>query len=92
MILFSDKAVADIERLREFLYSKNPEAAKRAMRAIWKALERVESFPGLGSPTTDPLIRQIVVAFGSRAYVARYTVLPDGAIFVTRVWHGRELR
>jgi urease accessory protein UreF len=33
MIFFSPEVVSDIERVREFLDVKNPEAAKRALRA-----------------------------------------------------------
>ena len=63
------------------------------MRAIWTALERVEQFPEIGHPTNDQRIRQILVRFGKRAYVVRYRVLrPGEAIFVTRMWHSRELR
>jgi plasmid stabilization system protein ParE len=63
------------------------------VRAIWTALERVEDVPEIGHPTTDPRVRQIVVGFGRRGYVVRYRILPpDGAVFVTRLWHGREAR
>lgn len=93
MILFSSEAVSDIERVRSFLQPRNPDAALRAVRAIWRALEQVEAFPEIGQPTKDPAIRQIRVRFGRRGYVVRYRVLAsDEAVFVTRVWHGRERR
>jgi plasmid stabilization system protein ParE len=93
MILFSSDAISDIERVRNFLEVRNPQAAVRAMRAIWVALGRVESAPYLGKATDDRGIRQIVVDFGRRGYIVRYRVLPpDDAIFVTRIWHGREKR
>jgi toxin ParE1/3/4 len=93
MILFSSEADSDVLRLRKFLETQNPDAARRAMRAIWTALQRVEQFPELGQPTDDPIIRQVIVRFGRRGYVVRYRILPaDGAIFVTRIWHGREAR
>jgi toxin ParE1/3/4 len=93
MILFSSDALSDIERVRSFLELRNPQAASRAIRAIWTALERLESTPHLGQPTKDRDIRQIVVRFGRRGYIVRYRVLsPDDAILVTRVWHGREAR
>ena len=63
------------------------------MRAIWAVLGRVETMPHIGKPTKDRNIRQIVVRFGRRGYIVRYRVLPpDDAIFVTRIWHGREAR
>ena len=93
MILLSPDAVLDVERVRGFLDRQNPDAAKRALAAIWRALEQVQVFPKMGTPTADIDIRQIVVHFGSSGYIVRYTVLPEsGDILVTRLWHGREAR
>lgn len=93
MIHFSPDAAADIERVREFLDINNPEAAKRALRTIFAALERVEEFPDLGRPTEDSDIRQIVIPFGAAGYIVRYTLLPErGDFLVLRLWHGREAR
>lgn len=93
MITLSPDAVLDVERVRTFLEEKNPDAAKQALAAIWAALYKLEVFPGLGRPTDDPGIRQIVVHFGSAGYIVRYSArLPSPDIFVTRIWHGRETR
>ena len=93
MILLSFDAVLDVERVRNFLEGRNPGAARRALAAIWRALEQVQAFPDLGAVTADADIRQIVVRFGSSGYIVRYAVLPDtGDILVTRLWHGREAR
>lgn len=93
MIVFSPDAADDLERVREFLDIDNPEAAKRALRAIFAVLEHVEEFPDLGRPTEDADIRQIVVPFDAAGYVLRYTILPaDGDVLVLRLWHGREAR
>lgn len=95
MILLSPDAAEDVERLRAFLERDNPNAAKRALAAIWTALERVQDFPGLGMPTEDPDIRQIVVRFGAYGYIARYAASAAGhdiLVVVTRIWQGRETR
>ena len=93
MILLSPDAVEDVERLRSFLDQKNPDAARRALAAIWKAIDRLEELPGLGMPTENAEIRQIVVRFGSSGYIVRYAAPPEGEnILITRIWHGREAR
>ncbi|MDO8875718.1 MAG: type II toxin-antitoxin system RelE/ParE family toxin [Pseudolabrys sp.] len=93
MIHLSREAADDVVRVREFLAGKNPDAAKRALAEIFAALEKVHVFPGLGKPTEDPHIRQIVVPFGSAGYFVRYTVRPDsGNVLALRIWHGREAR
>jgi plasmid stabilization system protein ParE len=93
MILFSSDAVLDVDRLRNFLEARNPEAAKRALRKIWRALELAEHLPDLGRATEDPDIRQLTVPFGGGAYIVRYRNFPDKqTVFVTRLWHSREQR
>jgi plasmid stabilization system protein ParE len=93
MILFSPKAVEDVERLRVFLDRNNPDAARRALASIWAAIDRLQEFPDLGMPTPDADIRQIVVRFGGSGYIIRYSALPDERhILITRIWHGREAR
>ena len=92
MILFSSEALSDMERVREFLHVKNPDAAARAVRAIWAALERVQHFPKIGKPIGDGRVRQIIVRFGRRGYIVRYMIRSNGVIFVTRIWHGLEVR
>jgi plasmid stabilization system protein ParE len=89
MILLSSEATSDIERVREFLHIKNPDAA---VRAIWAALERVEHFPNIGKTIGDCRIRQVIVRFGRRGYIVRYRIQANDVIFVTRIWHGREER
>ena len=93
MILLSTDAADDVDRLRTFLDRANPGAAKRALTAIWMALERLQEFPALGAPTGDAEIRQMKIKFGSYGYIARYRANPEtGDILITRIWHGREAR
>jgi len=76
-----------------FLDQKNPDAARRALAAIWTAIDRLTEFPDLGMPTEDSDIHQIVVRFGSSGYIVRYAALSgDENILITRIWHGREAR
>jgi plasmid stabilization system protein ParE len=93
VILLSSEAVSDVERVRSFLERLNPDAAKRALKRIWDALEMVEKLPSLRRPTEHPEIRQIVVLFGSSGYIVRYKFLHEqSTLLVTRIWHSREAR
>ena len=93
MIVFTSEAISDVQRLYDFLRSDNPQAAARAMTAIWSKLQLVEFMPGLGHRTKSSRIRQVLVQFGKRGYVARYTIREsDGALIVLRIWHSREAR
>lgn len=91
MIVFAPEAISDAQRLYEFLVPDNPDAASRAMTAIWNKLQLVETMPGLGYQTGAARIRQVRIQFGKRGHVARYTIREsDGALVVLRLWHGRE--
>jgi plasmid stabilization system protein ParE len=93
MIVLSPDAIEDIERLRSFLEQKSPDAARRAMAAIFAAIERLTEFPNLGMSTGDADIRQIVIRFGASGYIVRYAVFAESKdILITRIWHGRETR
>jgi len=89
MILLSRDAIDDVERLRTFLDHANPGAARRALALIWTAIERLQDFPALGTPTENPDIRQTVIRFGASGYIIRYAILHETAdVLITRVWHG----
>jgi plasmid stabilization system protein ParE len=93
MIVLSPDAVEDIERLRNFLEIKSPDAAQRAMATIFAGIEQLTEFTALGMSTGDADIRQIVIRFGASGYIVRYSVLAEsGDILITRIWHGRESR
>jgi toxin ParE1/3/4 len=57
MIFLSPDAALDVERLRTFLDQNNPDAARRALALIWTAIERLQEFPALGTPTRDGNLR-----------------------------------
>ncbi|OZA12586.1 MAG: hypothetical protein B7X94_03655, partial [Hydrogenophilales bacterium 17-62-8] len=52
-VRFAPAALRDLERLREFLRSKNPAAAKRAALAITKAIKILGQHPQIGRPTGE---------------------------------------
>jgi plasmid stabilization system protein ParE len=93
MILFSEEAALDLERLRQFLEEKSPQATRSRLTTIWTAIERLEDFPRLGAPRGDAGVRQLVIRQGASAYVVRYAILAEKQeILILRVWHGRETR
>jgi plasmid stabilization system protein ParE len=70
MILYSPKALSDIDRVRNFLEIRSPRAATSAMQAIRAALARAEATPLIGKLTKESGVRQIVVRFGGYGYRA----------------------
>jgi len=73
-VILSPVALRNIERLREFLRPKNPEAAARAAQAIINAIQVLGQHPQIGRtvPGTDGTVRDLSIPFGRSGYVARY--------------------
>lgn len=80
----------DIERLHDWLFDKNPNAALRLIAVFDQAFERLSELPDRGRLVGEQM-RELVVPFGGSTYVVRYGVDPDG-VFITRIWHSLEHR
>lgn len=92
-LVVSKEAMADFHRLHDFLADKEPRAAQRAIAALRAAISSLEVFPGRGRPSGIAGIRELVVPFGTSAYVVRYAYLPGrDSLVVLRLWHSREER
>ncbi len=91
-IIWTRPALADLERLLDFLKHKNPNAAQRAARAIRKGGDDLGHMPKLGKPMPDDTgRREYIVAFGRGGYVLRY-MLDGSTPVILRVWHTLEWR
>jgi plasmid stabilization system protein ParE len=89
---YAPSAVRDLQRLRKFLQSKNPAAAKRAAETIVKALRVLGLQPLIGRPVQDmpDEFREWVIDFGDGGYVARYHIDGD-TVTVLAVRHQKEV-
>lgn len=86
------EAVQDIDRLRDFLYSKDTKSAQQAIHVIYNAAKRLENSPEIGRPMLDDTKRrELIIPFGAGAYIVRY-VFENDNVYVLRIWHNRENR
>lgn len=91
-VVWRHRALEDIDRLYNFLFEKNEEAAIKAARVILRGSTLLEESSRLGRPMADGTgRRELFIPFGSGFYVLRY-FLASGAVVIVRVWHGRENR
>ena len=91
-MIYTPGAIRDLQRLREFLRSKNPAAAKRAAETIIKALQVLGLQPQIGRPVEDmpEQYREWVIDFGDSGYVARYRF--DGnTVTILAMRHQKEV-
>lgn len=85
---FSESAVQDLIRLREFIAVHNPKAAERISLRLRQAIAKLVLHPDIGRSIPEfENVRELVAG----DYVVRYLRLED-AIFVLRIWHGKEFR
>ena len=88
-LVYTDEAIEDLKRLREFIAAHNPSAASRIAAELVSKIELLPDFPKMGTPVgmapVPDSIRDMV--FGK--YVVRYSVHLS-AIIILRVWHELE--
>lgn len=90
-IIYSARALEDIERAFEFLVDRDPASAVKAADAIRHAVETLAEHPLIGRRTTGGL-RELVISFGHTGYVALYWFVPERAeIWILAIRHQREL-
>jgi plasmid stabilization system protein ParE len=82
----------DLDRLADFLIERDPDLAERAINAIPKALMILQDFPLMArrASADDPLLRELVVPFGSAGHVILFKVMSETSVIVLAVRHHRE--
>ena len=88
-IVYSDEALADFERIIEFLLKTSPEAAKQTLMNIRSAVSILEAHPLIGR-RIDDRIRELVISQHATGYVALYRF--DAGFDVIRVLRLRHQR
>lgn len=91
-VKYAPGAIRDLQRLWEFLRSKNIAAAKRSAEAIMKAIQILGYQPQIGRPVEGmpDEYREWVIDFGDSGYVARYRFDGDD-ITILAVRHQKEV-
>ena len=87
------EALDDLKRLQAFLIEKDPAAAARAVDAIETSIDLLEYSPfscRKAWPGNRPLLRELVIPFGSAGYVALFEIDGPGHVTILAVRHQRE--
>jgi plasmid stabilization system protein ParE len=89
-VIYSDEALADLERIIEFLLESSPAAAAAALSQIRSAVTILEAHPRVGR-RIDAHRRELVITYGAAGYLALYRHdVPLDVVRVLRVRHQRE--
>lgn len=85
-IIFSQEANIDLQRLRQFIYVKNPSASRRIAQELKQGILQLATFPLMGRKVEgEEDIREYLIL----EYVVRYQIKAN-AVIVVRIWHGKE--
>ncbi len=87
---WTGKALADLERLHDFLAVVNPPAAARTVRSLAKTPTKLLANPRIGEQLFEfegREVRRIIVS----KYKIRYEI-QDSCIYILRMWHTKEHR
>ena len=90
-IVYSENALANLERVFGFLAEHDPQAALGAARSIREAVDTLSNHPLIGRTVAGEL-RELVISYGKTGYIALYRFLPaQDQIRIVAIRHQREL-
>lgn len=90
-LIWTPLALVDLQRLYRFLAPKNPDAARRAVKALRAGVKILAHQPGIGRPVEDmdPEFREWLIDFGDSGYAILYR-FDGGMVAILAVRHQKE--
>jgi plasmid stabilization system protein ParE len=90
-LIYSERALQDIERLADFLLDTAPAEAQATAGLIIEALQLLTHHPEIGRKVQDGQ-RELVISRGRTGYLALYRLLPAlQRVLVLAIRHQREV-
>lgn len=88
-VTYSPESVSDLQRVVEFVESKNFFAARRIAIDIQEGVEKLKQFPLIGLPVINAFDPEKIRDLYISNYTVRYLV-ESKRIHILRVWHNKE--
>lgn len=89
-LIYSERALADLERLTEFLLEAAPEAALQTAELVAEAVQVLENHPLIGRPAEAGL-RELVISRSHSGYLALYSYEDrQETVLILAIRHQRE--
>ena len=92
MIVFTDGALADLERIFEFVAGRDPFDPLEHIDKIRSAITVLEDHPRIGQKISSrSSMRELIISRGASGYVALYEYSPGSShISILAIRHQRE--
>lgn len=89
-LIYSERALGDLERLTEFLVDTDAAAAAETVVLVEEAVAVLKRHPLIGRPVESGL-RELVISRGRTGYVALYSFeAVQDAVLILAIRHQRE--
>ena len=88
-VVYSAEALADLERIIDFLLDSSPDTAQKTLAQIRSAVTILESHPQIGR-RVDRHRRELVITYGASGYLALYR--HDARLDLARILRVRHQR
>lgn len=86
----TQRALADLERLFDFIAAENPKKAREQILSVRKAFELLVEHPLLGRLAEEGR-RELILSRGRYGYIAKYRWLPEeDVVLILAVRHQLE--
>lgn len=91
-VRYTVAATEDLKRLFTFLAERDLRAAQHARKAIAESIRLLQQFPFTCRKAIpeNPLLREMVISFGSAGYVALFEIEDADTVTIIAVRHQRE--
>lgn len=84
-IVWTERAIADLEEIEHYIAQERPSAAQRVAAHLVSSVEHLAEFPHLGRPGPRPGMRSLVAP----PYIISYRVR-SRALQILSIWHARR--
>lgn len=91
-VRYTGSAKKDLLRLYRFLVEHDIQAAGRALDAMYKGMNFLESFPFACRKVDpdNPFLRELLITFGKSGYVVLFEIEDEHTVTILAVRHQRE--
>jgi plasmid stabilization system protein ParE len=91
VIVFAEEALADLERIFEFNFERDPATALDHIERVRSAVLLLDDHPEIGRRVPGSTLRELVISYGKSGYVALYEHSPaEGVVRIAAIRHQRE--
>ena len=88
-LIYSQEAVADLTRLRDFIATNDPTAASRIAADLVTRINGLCAFPEIGRSVSQAPVPDSIRDFVFGKYIVRYTA-QGSSLVILRIWHHYE--